>query len=78
MTSLFGRLEGVQISIANKFMRETIKHHIKREYYKKGIVPTTQQVMQDIPAQKMLVFLNNGFTREGIEGMVEDIIGRRK
>jgi hypothetical protein len=71
-------LNKVQKAIADKFMREMIKHHIKQEYLKKSVTPTVEQVMQDIPAKKMLILLQGGFTREGIEGIVAEVIGRQK
>lgn len=71
-------LSGLQKKIADKFLQETIKHHIKKEYLEKGITPTVEQVLQDIPAKKMLIILQNGYTREEITKIAEDIIGKQK
>ena len=71
-------LLGIQKKIADKFLRMTISGHIKKRYSKKGITPTVEQVMQDIPATKMIVLLQNGYTREEITGIGGEVIRRQK
>ena len=70
-------MSNIQKKIANKFMRMTIGSHIKG-YIKKGIHPTTEQVMQNINQSALNTLAQYGYTHEEISKVVEDIIRRQK
>jgi len=68
----------LQKRIADGLMKGVIKQHIEKEYFKKGITPTIEQVLQDIPSEKMLALLQSGYTKEEIAEMIEGIIRRKR
>jgi len=58
------------------FMKSVMHNHIK-SYSKKGIQPTTEQVMNDIDKDKLATILNY-FSEEEIKNAIEDVIRRQK
>ena len=68
----------IQKKISDRFIRMTIKYHIERTYYKKGITPTGEQVIQDIDKEALNTLLSQGYTEDKIKEIVEDTIRRQK
>jgi len=71
-------MSGIQKRVADKLMRVTIKHHVNKTYFKKGLCPTTEQVMQDIDRKILDTLLLQGYTEGEIGKMVEDTIKELK
>jgi hypothetical protein len=71
-------LADIRQSIADRFMYATIEHHIKTEYFKRGITPTVEQVFQDINKEKLLRLYQAGYDDDDIKGMITRAIGRHK
>jgi hypothetical protein len=71
-------LADIRQSMADRFMYATIEHHIKKEYFKKGITPTVEQVFQDINKDKLVRLHQAGYDDEDINGMITRAIGRQK
>ena len=71
-------MSGIQKKIADRFMRMTIYWHIQSTYFKRGVTPTAEQVMQDINDSALNTLLAQGYTEDGIKEMVEGIIRRQK
>lgn len=68
----------VQKRLYDFFMRLAMKRHIKKEYFKKGITPTAEQVLSDINPSSLSTLISQGYFVEDIKGIVEEIIGRHK
>ena len=62
--------------IVNWFIRMKIHSHVKR-YIKKGIHPTTRQVIQDIGESALNTLTQYGYSHKEINKMIEDIIRRQ-
>jgi hypothetical protein len=71
-------LADIRQSIADRLMYATIEHHIKTEYFKRGITPTAEQVFQDINKDKLLRLYQAGYDDDDIKGMITRAIGRKK
>jgi len=71
-------LADIRQSIADRFMYATIEHHIKTEYFKRGITPTAEQVFQDINKDKLLRLYQAGYDDEDINDMIARAIRRLK
>jgi hypothetical protein len=71
-------LADIRQSIADRLMYATIEHHIKIEYFKKGITPTVEQVFQDINKDKLIRLYQAGYDDDDIKGMITRAIGRKK
>lgn len=67
-----------QKKVADRLMRMTMHSHIKKNYFKKGTIPTTEQIIQDIDKQALSTLMANGYTEDDIKGMITDIIRRQK
>jgi len=65
-------------TLTDRYMRFVIEGHIKEHYYKKGITPTTNQVMQNISSDKLNLLCQQGYTEDEIKTMVEETIRRSK
>lgn len=70
-------MTGMQKKIANRFMQMTINTHVTKEYFEKKIHLTTEQVMQDISSEKLIVLMQYGYTKEEIATMIDDVITRK-
>jgi len=68
----------IQKKIADRFMKMTIYWHVKKTYFDKSIIPTAEQVIQDIDKQALNTLISQGYTEDEIGKMAEDIIGREK
>lgn len=66
----------LQKKIATRLMRVTIYNHVNKTYLKKGLTPTTEQVMQDMD-KKALSTLLGYYTLDEIKGIIEKTIRRQ-
>ena len=69
---------GLKKKMADLLMREAIKHHVSKTYFKKGVTPTAEQVMQNIDKKALNILLSQGYTEDEIRGMVENTIKEQK
>jgi len=58
-------------------MKSVIHGHIKKNYFKKGIQPTVEQVMSDIDKDKLNIILRY-LNENEIKSAIEDAIRRQK
>jgi len=63
----------VQKKIADRFMCMAIHNHVKKTYFKKGVCPTVEQVMQDINEDSLSTLLLYFTVEEIKEKTVESI-----
>ena len=70
-------MSGVQKKIASRFIRMAIHNHIKGTYFKKGVHPTVEQVMQDINEDNLSTLLLY-FTVEEIKTKIAESIRRQE
>ena len=68
----------IKRKIADRFLHVTIYYHINNTYFKKGITPTVEQVIQDIDKDALNTLLSQGYTEDEINKIVEDTIRRKK
>lgn len=67
----------IQKKVADRFLRMTIHNQVKG-YFKKGVHPTVEQVMQDIDKQALGILLSQGYTEDKIKEIVEESIRRQE
>jgi len=69
----------VQRRITSFFIRLVMGQHIKKRYFKRGLIPTSAQVIQDINPDSLNTLTKYGTLYvDDIKAMAEDIIGRHK
>ena len=68
----------IRRKISDRFIRMTIYYHINNTYFKKGITPTGEQVIQDIDKNTLNTLISQGYTEDKIKEIVEDTIRRNK
>ena len=68
----------VQKKIADRFMCMAIHNHVKKTYFKKGVHPTVEQVIQNIDKQALNILHSQGYTEDKIKEIVEESIRRQE
>ena len=66
-----------QKKITDTFMRTMIEKHVNNRYFKKGLQPETEQVMQDIDDNALNVLMQHGYTREEIAMTVSEVLAKK-
>lgn len=72
--SIFNKIEE---KVVTETMRQTIRDHLKG-YKKKGVIPTVEQIIQDIKSEALETLAQHGYSIDRIKEIVEEEIRRLK